>query len=53
MQSYWQLLKNETENSYHKVITKCDRSLLQSASAVTKLLQSATVITKCDSYCKV
>ena len=37
------LLKNETEHSYYKVITKWDRSLLQSAS----------VITKCDSYYKV
>ena len=37
----------------HKtVITKCDRSLLQSASGITKcdrlLLQSASGITKCD-----
>ena len=41
-----------TQNSYHKVITKCDRSLLQSASGITKcdrlLLQSASGITKCD-----
>ena len=47
-----QLLKSETENSYYKVITKSDRSLLQSASGITKrdrlLLQSASVITKCD-----
>ena len=46
------MLKNETENSYYKVITKCDRSLLQSASGITKcdrlLLQSASGITKCD-----
>ena len=35
-----QLLKNETENSYYKVIAKCDRLLLQSASGITK----------CDSY---
>ena len=43
-------LKNETENNYYEVITKCDRNLLQSASGITKydrlLLQSATVITK-------
>ena len=31
-----QLLKNETENHYDKVITKRDRSLLQSASGITK-----------------
>ena len=42
----------------HKtVITKCDRSLLQSASGITKcdrlLLQSASGITKCDRYYKV
>ena len=49
-------LKNETENSYYKVknyykvITKFDRSLLQSASGIAKcdrlLLQSAPRITK-------
>ena len=52
-----QLLQNETENSYQKFITKCDRGLLQSASGITKcnrlLLQSASGITKCDSYYKV
>ena len=37
------VIKNETENSYYKVITKCDRSLLQSASGITK----------CNSYYKV
>ena len=46
-----QLLKNKTENSYYKVITKCDRSLLQSASDIIKcdrlLLQSASGVTKC------
>ena len=46
------VIKNDTENSYYKVITKCDRSLLQSAFGITKcdklLLQSASVITKCD-----
>ena len=45
-------LKNETENNYYKVITKCDRGLLQRASGITKhdrvLLQSASGITKCD-----
>ena len=43
-------LQNETENNYYKVITKCDRRLLQSASGITMcdrlLLQSVTVITK-------
>ena len=43
--------KNETKNSYYKVVTKCDRSLLQSASGIIKcerlLLQSASRITKC------
>ena len=29
-------LKNEIENSYYEVITKCDRSLLQSALDITK-----------------
>ena len=45
--------QNETENSYQKCITKCDRGLLQSASGIAKcdrlLLQSASGITKCDS----
>ena len=49
--------KNETKNSYYKVVTKCDRSLLQSASGIVKcdrlLLQSASRITKCDSCYKV
>ena len=40
------------ENSYYKVITKCDRNLLQNASATTKCdrstLQSASGITNCD-----
>ena len=44
--------KNETENDYYKVITKCDRSLLQSASGIKKcdrlLLQKASGVTKCD-----
>ena len=47
-----QLLQNETENSYQKFTTKCDRGLLQSASGIIKcdrlLLQSARGITKCD-----
>ena len=30
------VLQNETENSYQKFITKCDRGLLQSASGITK-----------------
>ena len=39
-----QLLQNETENSYQKFIAKYNRSLLQSASGITK----------CDRlYCKV
>ena len=40
------LFKNETENSYHKVITMCDKSLLQSVAEVCykvrHILQSAT-----------
>ena len=51
------VIKNETQNSYYKVITKCHRLLLQSASGITNcdklLLQSASGITKCDSYHKV
>ena len=51
-----QAVTNETENSYYKVITKCDRSLLQSASGITKcdrlLLQSSSGITKCVRYYK-
>ena len=51
------LLQNDTENSYNKGITKCDRLLLQSASGITKsdrlLLQSASGITNCDSCYKV
>ena len=45
------VIKNDTENSYYKVITKCDRSLLQRASGITKcdrlLLKSTSGITKC------
>ena len=52
-----QLLQNETENSYQKFITKCDRCLLQRASGITKcdrlLLQIASGITERDSYYKV
>ena len=51
------VIKNDTENSYYKVITKCDRSLLQSASDITKCVWYykvwQTVITKCVSYYKV
>ena len=47
-----QLLLNETKSSYWKAITKCDRSLLQSASGVTKYVRFykvwQTVITKWD-----
>ena len=47
-----QLLKKETEDSYYKVITTCDRSFLQSAPGITKceksLLQSVSGITKFD-----
>ena len=47
-----QLLQNETENDYQKLITKRDRGLLQCASGITKcdrsLLQSASGITKYD-----
>ena len=46
------LLQNETDSSYQKFITKCDRVLLQSASGITKcdriLLQSALGIKRCD-----
>ena len=39
-------MQNKAENSYYKVIIKCDRRLLQSASGITKsdrqLLQSET-----------
>ena len=38
-----QLIQNETENSYEEVITKSEKSLLQSASSFTK----------CDSYWEV
>ena len=59
-----QLLKNKTENSYYKVITKSGRSLLQSASDITdcgRLIKKCvkyykvrqTVITKCVRYYKV
>ena len=40
------LIKNETENSYYKVITMCDKSLLQSVAEVgckvRHILQSLT-----------
>ena len=46
-----QLLKSEIKSSCYKVITKCDKNLLQSASGITKcdrlLLQSVSGITKC------
>ena len=38
-------LQSETESSYLKFITKCDRGLLQSTSGYYKVCQ--TVITKC------
>ena len=42
------------KNSYYKVITKCDRSLLQSASGISKCVRYykvwQTVITKDFSY---
>ena len=44
------VLQNETENSYYKVVTKCNRGLLQSAPGITKcdrlLLQSDTINNK-------
>ena len=50
IENWWyqvrQLLKNETENSYYKVITKCGRS----ASGITKCDK---FITKCIMYYKV
>ena len=46
------LLQSETDNSYQKFNTKCDRDFLQSASGITKcdrlLLQSVSGITKRD-----
>ena len=49
--------KNETENNYYKVITKCDRNLLQKASGITKCVRYynvwQTVIAKCVRYYKV
>ena len=42
-------IQNETQDSWCKVITKCDRSLLQSASGIKKcdrlLLESGSDIT--------
>ena len=32
-------LKKETENNYYNVITKCDGSFFQSASAITKYVR--------------
>ena len=44
-------------NSYYKVITECNRLLLQKAAGITKpdrlLLQSVSGIIKSDSYYKV
>ena len=44
------VLQNETENSYYKVVTKCNRGLLQSAPGTTKcdrlLLQSDMINNK-------
>ena len=34
-----QLLQNETKSCYHKVITKCYRSLLQTASGTAKYVK--------------
>ena len=52
-----QKIGNTKSGKYYKVITRCDRSLLQSASGITKydrlLLQSTSGITKCDGYYKV
>ena len=42
-----QLLQNETENSYYKLITKCDRGLLQNASGITKVYQVLQSVTDC------
>ena len=50
---YDTLLQNVTDiitKSDSYFITKCDKSLLQNASGL--LLQSATVITKCDVFYK-
>ena len=52
-----QLLQNETENSYQKFVTKCDKGLLQCVSGIAKcdrsLLQSASGITIYVKYYKV
>ena len=46
-----QAVTEERESSYYKVITECDRSLLQSESGITKwdrsLLKSVSGITQC------
>ena len=38
-----QLLKNERENSYYKVILNCDRSLLQNVSGITECMRYKNV----------
>ena len=47
-----QAVTEKQESSYYKVITECDRSLLQSESGITKwdrsLLKSGSGIKKCD-----
>ena len=52
IQSQAAVIKNETENSYCKIIAKCDRSLLQRAWGITKrhrlFLQSVSGVTKSD-----
>ena len=49
-----QLLENETESSCYKVIIKCNKRLLQSASGITKYLRYYKVwqklMTKCVHY---
>ena len=33
------VLQNEIENSYYKVMTECDRNLLQSVSVITECVR--------------
>ena len=58
LQVYYKVRQVLLQSATAFFITKCDGLLLQSATAfllqsVTILLQSATVITKCDDYYKV
>ena len=48
-----QLLQNASGNSYYKVITNCDRYLLESVSGITKCVRYYNVWWMMDIYCKV